>query len=199
MILFSGRTEYSDRKVIILPCYSIPCLPLSNTVVVCYGRVHCTCRIQSWIPGCVLVCVTAVAPDVSPTVNYSPLQPSTSTSPFDDPLAELYSSTALYSTSTLYSPLYSYTSSTLYNPLSTAPLLERKNLTSFSHTGNRPPKRAETKLREIERRRTPAAQTAARARADGAIIRACHRATLQVTLNRPERALFHQKEGLWLH
>ena len=52
MILFSGRTEYSDRKVIILPHYTIPCLPLSNTVVVCYGRVHC--RIQSWIPGSVL-------------------------------------------------------------------------------------------------------------------------------------------------
>ena len=33
MILVSGRTEYSDRKVIILPRYSIPCLPLSNTVV----------------------------------------------------------------------------------------------------------------------------------------------------------------------
>ena len=41
MILFSGITEYSDRKVIILPRYSIPCLPLSNTVVVCYGLVHC--------------------------------------------------------------------------------------------------------------------------------------------------------------
>ena len=60
MILFSGRTEYSDRKVIILPHYTIPCLPLSNTVVVCYGRVHC--RIQSWIPGSVLVCVTGVHP-----------------------------------------------------------------------------------------------------------------------------------------
>ena len=58
MILFSGRTEYSDRKVIILPCYSIPCLPLSNTVVVCYGRVHC--RIQSWIPGSVLFRLTVL-------------------------------------------------------------------------------------------------------------------------------------------
>ena len=57
MILFSGVTEYSDRKVIILPRYSIPCLPLSNTVVVCYGRVHC--RIQSWIPGSVLFRLTA--------------------------------------------------------------------------------------------------------------------------------------------
>ena len=56
MILFSGVPEYSDRKVIILPRYSIPCLPLSNTVVVCYGRVHC--RIQSWIPGSVLFRVT---------------------------------------------------------------------------------------------------------------------------------------------
>jgi hypothetical protein len=56
MILFSGRTEYSDRKVIILPHYTIPCLPLSSTVVVCYGRVHC--RIQSWIPGSVLFWVT---------------------------------------------------------------------------------------------------------------------------------------------
>ena len=56
MILFSGGTEYSDRKVIILPRYSIPCLPLSNTVVVCYGRVHC--RIQSWIPGSVLFRLT---------------------------------------------------------------------------------------------------------------------------------------------
>ena len=52
-ILFSGRTEYSDRKAIKLTHYTIPCLPLSNTVVVCYGRVHC--RIQSWIPGSVLV------------------------------------------------------------------------------------------------------------------------------------------------
>ena len=56
MILFSGRTEYSDRKVIILPHYTIPCLPLSNTVVVCYGRVHC--RIQSWIPGSLLIRLT---------------------------------------------------------------------------------------------------------------------------------------------
>ena len=57
MILFSGVTEYSDRKVIILPRYSIPRLPLSNAVVVCYGRVHC--RIQSWIPGSVLFRLTA--------------------------------------------------------------------------------------------------------------------------------------------
>ena len=56
MILFSGVTEYSDRKVIILPRYSIPRLPLSNAVVVCYGRVHC--RIQSWIPGSVLFRLT---------------------------------------------------------------------------------------------------------------------------------------------
>ena len=56
MILFSGVTEYRDRKVIILPRYSIPCLPLSNAVVVCYGRVHC--RIQSWIPGSVLFRLT---------------------------------------------------------------------------------------------------------------------------------------------
>ena len=47
---------YSDRKVIILPRYTIPCLPLSNTVVVCYGRVHY--RIQSWIPGSVLFRLT---------------------------------------------------------------------------------------------------------------------------------------------
>ena len=58
MIFFKGVTEYSDRKVIILPRYSIPCLPLSNAVVVCYGRVHC--RIQSWIPGSVLFRLTAV-------------------------------------------------------------------------------------------------------------------------------------------
>ena len=64
--------------------------------------------------------------------------------------------------------------------------------------GNRPPKPAETNLREIERRSSPAAQTAARARADGATTRARHRATLQVTLNRPERAPFHQEQGLWL-
>ena len=57
MILFSGVTEYSDRKAIILPRYSIPCLPLSNAVVVCCGRVHC--RIQSWIPGSVLFRLTA--------------------------------------------------------------------------------------------------------------------------------------------
>jgi hypothetical protein len=56
IISFSGITEYSDRKVIILTRYSIPCLPLSNTVVVCYGRVHS--RIQSWIPGSVLFRVT---------------------------------------------------------------------------------------------------------------------------------------------
>ena len=58
MILFSGVTEYSDRKVIILPRYSIPRLPLSNAVVVCYGRVHC--RIQSWIPGSVLFRLTVI-------------------------------------------------------------------------------------------------------------------------------------------
>jgi hypothetical protein len=58
MILFSGVTEYSDRKVIILPRYSIPCSPLSNAVVVCYGRVHC--RIQSWIPGSVLFRLTVL-------------------------------------------------------------------------------------------------------------------------------------------
>ena len=57
MIFFKGVTEYSDRKVIILPRYSNPCLPLSNAVVVCCGRVHC--RIQSWIPGSVLFRLTA--------------------------------------------------------------------------------------------------------------------------------------------
>ena len=55
-IVIDGVTEYSDRKVIILPRYSIPRLPLSNAVVVCYGRVHC--RIQSWIPGSVLFRLT---------------------------------------------------------------------------------------------------------------------------------------------
>ena len=61
--LFSGVTEYSDRKVIILPRYSIPRLPLSNAVVVCYGRVHC--RIQSWIPGSVLFRLTDHLPSPS--------------------------------------------------------------------------------------------------------------------------------------
>ena len=58
MIFFKGVTEYSDRKVIILPRYSIPRLPLSNAVVVCYGRVQC--RIQSWIPGSVLFRLTDI-------------------------------------------------------------------------------------------------------------------------------------------
>ena len=50
---------------------------------------------------------------IAPGVNNSPLQSSTSTSPFDEPPAEALQ---LY---TLYKPLqlYSYTSSTLYNPL----------------------------------------------------------------------------------
>ena len=59
---------------------------------------------------------TAVAPDVSPTVNNSPLQPSTSISPLDEPPAEALQLYSLYS---LYlQPLQLYrTSSTLYNPL----------------------------------------------------------------------------------
>ena len=63
---------------------------------------------------------TAVAPDVSPTVNNSPLQPSTSISPFDEPPAELYSSTGyspLQPSTALYSYTAIHTSSTLYNPL----------------------------------------------------------------------------------
>ena len=60
--------------------------------------------------------------------------------------------------------------------------------------GNRPPKPAETNLREIERRSSPAAQTAARARADGATTRARHQATSQVPLNSLEHAPNHQED-----
>ena len=60
MLFSKGVTEYSDRKVIILPRYSIPRLPLSNAVVVCYGRVYIV-GIKSWIPGSVLFRLTAVA------------------------------------------------------------------------------------------------------------------------------------------